>query len=304
MNYTDGSQTCETPTLVIKLCDTMVAHEPNFIQNTDTITFVRGDIHPDDIVIYSDSSLEKRHPSAKTNIAWLFESPELHRRYYNYIEKHNNLFDLVLTFDKELLDRGENFRFNVYGTTWLHETYRNIWEKSKMCSFILSHKQSSSGHKLRHVIANLITRDASLDHIDIYGGNYKSLPFSETKAFAADHSPQHISNQKILALKDYRFSIVIENCKEDYYFTEKIIDCFLSGVVPIYYGCPSIGDFFNTRGMLMFDTQDECLDILQTLSSDTYNTMLPYIKENYETAQKYATFKFNEEEIMKTINKI
>ena len=39
---------------------------------------------------------------------------------------------------------------------------------------------------------------------------------------------------KIDGLKDYRFSVVIENCKRDYWFTEKLIDCFVTGTIPIY----------------------------------------------------------------------
>ena len=227
----------------------------------------------------------------------MVESQELHRPYYNYIEKNNHLFDLVLTFDKKLLDKGENFRLNLYGTTWLNEIYRNIWTKSKMCSFIISNKQITSGHKLRHVIAYLL-KSNNINFIDIYGGNHLPLQFTKTKAFDKDHNPKHISNQKILGLKDYMFSIVIENCKEDYYFTEKLIDCFLSGTIPIYYGCPSIGKFFNEKGILTFDNPSDCVNIIQKLTNDKYYDMMPYIKENFEMAQKYTNYIINEEEIL------
>ena len=76
----------------------------------------------------------------------MIESPEIHKQYYEYIEQNNKLFDMVLTFSKKLLDKGENYKFNVYGTTWIHETYRNIYTKSKFCSFILSNKMQTSGH--------------------------------------------------------------------------------------------------------------------------------------------------------------
>jgi hypothetical protein len=293
--------------LVIKIHDTCFSHEPNFINNTDNITFIRNlkkggiiDINKNDIVIYTDTTIGKIHPYAKKNIALMIESQELHRPYYDYIEKNNKLFDLVLTFDKKLLDRGENFRLNLYGTTWLNEIYRNIWSKSKICSFIISNKKITSGHRLRHIIVNSLQYN-NINFIDIYGGNHKPLQFTQTQAFDKDHNSQHISNQKILGLKDYMFSIVIENCKENYYFTEKIIDCFLSGTIPIYYGCPAIGNFFNQKGILTFDNPNECFNIIKNLTNEKYYEMMPYINENFEKAKKYTTYKINEDEIIKIL---
>lgn len=288
----------------VKILDNLVSHEPKFITDTNNIHFIRNTtpngtivINEGDIVIYTDQLINRIHPKAKKNIALMIESQEYHRTYYNYIEKNNHLFDLVLTFDKKLLDKGENYRLNLYGTTWLNEVYRKLWGKTELCSLILSNKKITSGHKLRHVIAFLIQQQ-NLNFIHIYGGQYRALPFTTSKPFSPDHGHSHISNQKILALKDYMFSIVIENCKEDYYFTEKIIDCFLSGTVPIYYGCPSISKFFNEKGILTFSNPKECFDIIASLTKQKYNEMLPFIKENFEKAQNYTKFKISEEPIM------
>ena len=65
---------------------------------------------------------------------------------------------------------------------------------------------------------------------------------------------------------DYRFSIVIENCKRDYWFTEKLIDCLRTGTIPIYWGCPSIGDFFDIRGFILFDDINDLENILNNLT--------------------------------------
>ena len=293
----------------VKIIDNLVSQEPKFITDSSNIHFIRNTtpngsiaINKDDIVIYTDQQLNKIHPNSKRKIALMIESQEYHRGYYNYIENHNHLFDLVLTFDKKLLDKGENYRLNLYGTTWLHESYRHIWKKSKLCSLILSNKKITSGHKLRHLVAWLIQKQ-NINFIDIYGGQYRHLPFTSSTPYSLDHGHSHISNKKILALKDYMFSIVIENCKEDYYFTEKLIDCFLSGTVPIYYGCPSIDKFFNIKGILTFSNPKECFDIISLLTKEKYLEMLPFIKENFERAQNYTKFKINEEPILEILNK-
>ena len=98
------------------------------------------------------------------------------------------------------------------------------------------------------------------------------------------------------------FSLVIESCREDYYFSEKLIDCFLTGTIPVYWGCPSIGDFFDTKGMLIFETKEEGLELLSKLTPELYESMLPHVQENFERAKKYADFKINSDHILPLIN--
>jgi hypothetical protein len=96
-------------------------------------------------------------------------------------------------------------------------------------------------------------------------------------------------DNKLDTLKDYRFSIVIENTRKNHYFSEKLLDCFTTGTIPIYWGCESIGDFFNKKGIITFNNLDELYLILKKLNTDYYNELLPYVKENFEIVKKYKT---------------
>ena len=98
--------------------------------------------------------------------------------------------------------------------------------------------------------------------IDLYGNGYKAIINKEE------------------GLKDYCFSFAIENSVEPGYFTEKILDCFLTGTIPIYYGDPSIQETFDNRGII-FLTDDFKIE---NLSFEKYQSMLPYVKENYKKA--------------------
>lgn len=289
----------------IKIKDGTCNHEPSFFTDSINIHYIRNlipnsngdlEINDGDIVMYTNLFQTKIDKTAKFNIALMMEGQEYHREYYHYIANNNNNFDLVLTFDKTLLDRGENFKMNLYGTCWLHDSYINIWTKTKFCSMITSNKRITSGHRFRHIITDFINKNNI--NIDIYGGNYYNLPYMTTISFTQEHSGRHITNGKINALKDYMFSIVIENSKEDYMFTEKLIDCFLTGTVPIYYGCPSISKFFNINGIIVIDSLKDIINALPILNSYLYNNMKPYIEENYKTAQQYKTFVINEKPIL------
>ena len=103
--------------------------------------------------------------------------------------------------------------------------------------------------------------------MDVYGRGYNPIEY------------------KLLGLKDYMFSITIENTQKDYYFTEKLIDCFMTGTVPVYYGCPSISKFFNEKGMIIFNNVVELQS--KKIDKETYESMLPYIHENFEKAKEY-----------------
>jgi hypothetical protein len=93
---------------------------------------------------------------------------------------------------------------------------------------------------------------------------------------------------KIEGLQDYRFSITIENGKYDNYFTEKILDCFLTGTIPIYNGCDNIAEFFDMDGIITFNTIDELTDIITNLTDSDYESRKDAIQRNFELAKQYA----------------
>ena len=88
---------------------------------------------------------------------------------------------------------------------------------------------------------------------------------------------------KEMGLNDYCFSVAMENARSPGYFTEKILDCFATGTVPIYYGAPDIGDFFNPDGIIeLTDGLDPSL-----LDRDRYERMLPAVCDNFERCLQY-----------------
>jgi hypothetical protein len=112
--------------------------------------------------------------------------------------------------------------------------------------------------------------------------------------------------------QSFHFSIVIENIKADFYFSAKLINCFVHATVPVYWGAPSIPVFFNVSGMIVFDTLEEvsggrlwgwshacCLyfprflalqldEIVDGLSEDKWLSMLPAVEDNFNRAKRYG----------------
>jgi hypothetical protein len=95
------------------------------------------------------------------------------------------------------------------------------------------------------------------------------------------------------------FHVAVENVKSNNWYTEKIGEAFATKTLPIYWGCPNIGDFYDTRGIITFKSKDELVDIVNNLTPELYYEMKPYIDHNYEVAFhdnfEYKLDKFFEE---------
>lgn len=89
------------------------------------------------------------------------------------------------------------------------------------------------------------------------------------------------------------FNIAIENTRQEYYFTEKLLDCFIALTVPIYLGCPNIYNYFDPRGIIVVQTVDELIKVTNSLTPEIYYSMLPYLKENKKRAMKLVALEKN-----------
>ncbi|MBR0095513.1 MAG: hypothetical protein IJP91_09560 [Synergistaceae bacterium] len=90
-------------------------------------------------------------------------------------------------------------------------------------------------------------------------------------------------------LKDYRFSIAVENDITQLYFTEKITNCFAAKTIPIYLGAQRIGEFFNTDGIIQISLKDidNIEKILAQCTAEEYERRLPAVIDNFERVREY-----------------
>lgn len=251
---------------LVKILDNNFAHGEYMsdFQNSKYIKWDRNlNNYSGENIIITDNFLHLNGlPDNSTAI--LIEPKSINPNIYKYVFKNYNKFKNVLTFDKDLIDLGQNFKFYPFGGCWIKPEEQLIYPKKKLLSIIVSEKKSTSGHILRHEVVNKFK-----DKIDIFGRGYEPI------------------ENKLEALKDYMFSIVIENDKFDYYFTEKLNDCFTTGTVPIYWGCPSIKDFFDSKGIIEFDSIDDLSSIIMSLSEEQYHSKIENIKNNFEISKKF-----------------
>jgi len=205
---------------------------------------------------------------------WLCESraivPELYSALKSNYGRYFEYFDAIFTCDETLLSLDDRFKFSFSGSNapWTPVNQYGVHEKTKNCSLLASPKKSTKGHALRHELAEKYANE-----VDLFGGLLGSPKIGTTDAFASSAHPP-----KTEALRDYRFSITIENDSYNNYFTEKITDCFANGTIPVYWGCPNIGDYFNTDGIILLTDDFDVND----LTDELYESKMEAVRDNYQ----------------------
>lgn len=87
---------------------------------------------------------------------------------------------------------------------------------------------------------------------------------------------------KISFLSHYKFSIAMENCEGDGYFSEKMIDSFLSGTIPIYYGNYMVDEYINPKSYILIRGEKDMKKKIEYIIEIDKNEQLykNIIKEN------------------------
>lgn len=207
----------------------------------------------------------------KNSIALLIEPRNLQGYVYDYVQEHPDKFRYIFTHDSRLLYTLPNARLVLWG--WGNGNYKcfSDIEKTKFCSLISSDKEYCELHKIRKQMAF----DFS-DKIDCYG-TFNGGSFADTYTC---HAP-------------YKYAVVLENYKDNYWFTEKICNCFANKVVPIYYGAEYITDYFNKRGIIIVNKPDyipHVIDYLEEHGDEEYNKRLEAINDNYDRISHFKDF--------------
>lgn len=202
---------------------------------------------------------------ARWKVAWLVESPDIAPEIYDPLRVNFKKFHRVITFHRGLLKTLPNAVEGLMGGCHIREQDIYQHAKSKLVSMVASSKDSTEGHKFRCRVADRLQHG-----LDLFGKG-RARPLLD----------------KADGLRDYAFSVAVENSRVPDYFSEKLIDCFLTATVPIYWGVPTIGNWFNLDGMLRFDTEEEAARIVAGLTMDRYLKMLPAVTDNFQRAQRF-----------------
>ncbi|AXI45374.1 hypothetical protein C1J03_04570 [Sulfitobacter sp. SK012] len=220
-----------------------------------------GDLAPGDHLIVFPKTAMHYQPrfgtSAHVSIM-VVEPSVIHGRHLKWLRLTWRRFFRVFSYNEALLAAIPNGLFLAYGTSWVPNWQDLDVTKTAMCSLIASAKRDQPGHALRHEVIEAVQAEG-LD-VTVLGRGY--APFEN----------------KSDGLAPYRFSVVIENVREQHYFSEKLVDAVLCETVPIYWGCPNIADHIDTGGMIICESKEALLAAIRAATGQQYEALLPALK--------------------------
>lgn len=189
---------------------------------------IKFDSNNPDYLIYNVFGNEhlnyKYNNSVKIAIFTENKIPDLNEADYAIGHSHINYLDRY-------------FKFPIF--LWIINDFKNIREKvlkspirTKFCAAVITNNKTPDDFRIKFI--NELEKYKLID----MGGKYKNNiggPVKNKKQFLAS----------------YKFSISIENSEGDGYLTEKIVDSFYSGTIPIFYGDYLLDEYINPKTYIL-----------------------------------------------------
>ena len=137
---------------------------------------------------------------------------------------------------------------------------------------------ASSCHRHREAAFNIFAQHFS-DFPIVAGGRCHGMyPHLSSRVSGKWDSINHTS----------KFFLAMENTRQSGYVTEKIVNAFLFGAIPIYYGSNDVYKLFNKRAFIMYDTSNPSSTVRRiaylhrNITAYIEMRSLPFLAESFE----------------------
>ena len=218
--------------------------------------------NPDYLIynVFSCEHLEKNYSnSIKIAIFTENQIPDFNSADYAISQSHIKYLDRHFTFPNSFFNN--LLLFNKYYKKARNKLLRNPIRK-KFCAAVISNTLITDYFRI-----NFINELNKYKIVDM-GGKY--------------NNNVGIIKNKIDFLSSYKFSIAMENTEGDGYISEKILDSFLSGTIPIYYGSYMLDEFINPKAFILIKGEKDILQKIEYIKKIDNNEQIyrDMIKEN------------------------
>jgi len=229
----------------------------------DCVFFINQPVETCDAwFVYDGLTVEDKTVCPPDRVALIaIEPPSLKRHNARWLEQFSKIIGWQTYFEPEKTIVSHCAPAWLVGKSYDELASSEIPIKNRSISAIVTSKQMYRGHRMRF---RLIRDLAKKLPIDLYGRGINPL------------------KDKWDGLAEYRYSIAMENDYQPHWWSEKIADCFLAGTVPIYYGCPNIGDYFPEKSFINLDVSNAeaaSRQIRHILENDDYESRFRALKE-------------------------
>ena len=222
----------------------------NWLKNkiSDEFIIKLDQFNPDYLIYncYNNDDINNNYTNS-IKIAVYTENMMVDMNYADYVlgNFHINYLDKYFKYSIFLLKNFTNINRN-------RKEAIKTFKMKKFCAAVISNCKSFYRFRLK-----FIEKLSKYKKVDM-GGKCKNNIISTIK-------------NKIEFLNNYKFSIAMENSNGDGYISEKIVDSFLAGTIPIYYGDYMIEEFINPKSYILIKgdkDMDEKIEYIKKIDND------------------------------------
>lgn len=198
-------------------------------------------------------------------------TPDFNMYDYGIAFDHISFEDRYMRFPYAYLDKG---KFELAEKK--HTSLCNPNEK-RFCNFIYS---NGAADPIREKFFDLLCTYKKVESLGKYRNNVGGTTCKD----------------KLECQKQYKFSIAFENSSRSGYVTEKIVDAFAAGTIPIYWGDPGIEQQFNPKSFvnaMKYDSLEKLVEVIKEIDQDDdlYMSMIQepaIIQEKYRAEKMWS----------------
>lgn len=245
-----------------------------------------------DALIVLNETIRPLRVNVREGFTWkVIQEPQVDGK-NPFVENHGTEFDVIYSHFE--VEKDSRIRITPPLLPWIVERTATqliaapVPEKPRNLSIVASTKSLWPGHEKRNEFVNQVLEN--VPDIDVFGQGRRLI------------------SDKWDALAPYKYSIALENSSQPNYFTEKIVDCFATYTVPLYYGDPLIGHYFPEGSFvwLPVESPDVAIQIIQkTVASNDWSDRLQSITEARNLClEKYNIYSYFIDEINSSRNQL
>ena len=137
---------------------------------------------------------------------------------------------------------------------------------NEFCCFVISNPKTQERIKMFHILSKYKKVSSGGRHLNNIGNEINGCSWS---------SPKYLG-----FISRHKFMICFENTKMETYSTEKIVNAYLAGVIPIYWATDNVKKIFNEKSMIFLEDETE----------ESYQKVIDKIIELDNNDAKYLKF--------------
>ena len=199
-------------------------------------------------------------------------------------------YDAVMTtYNEEIVEKVPNaFFHHVRHDPYMDPSYKpDYGDKKFYVSYLVSNwRDTKAGFWIRRPATELLLSHRVPHKI----WSSRRTPYPGLEPLPQTYPPHVLDDYNKTIIFDAMFSIATENHIQKNHWQEKILGCFWTRTVPIYFGCPNMSDFgFREDGILRFNSVEELSSILDSITPELYFDMREAVEHNFQHTMKEYT---------------